>query len=97
MILSHAAAVQKFVEVNHCPTEPKKEHLADKAGDGTTIDKVTYAPCADGSEVQGYVVNGGGHTWPGGRQYLPAALIGKTTRNLDGSEVIWEFVSRHTQ
>jgi polyhydroxybutyrate depolymerase len=94
-VLSHGAAIEKFVEVNHCSGLPRKESIPDKAADGTTLDVTTYDACADGSEVQGYVVNGGGHTWPGGVQYLPAALIGKTTRNIDGSSVIWEFLEKH--
>lgn len=96
-ILSHDDAVRKFVEVDQCRMEPKKEHIPDKTGDGTSIDVIVYQPCADGSEVRGYIVNEGGHTWPGGRQYLPAAIIGKTTHNLNGSEVIWDFLSRHTR
>jgi polyhydroxybutyrate depolymerase len=95
VVLSHEAAVRKFVEVDHCAAEPKRQHIPDSARDGTTIDVVSYGACAAGSEVQGYVVNGGGHTWPGGVQYLPAIFIGKTTHNLDGSEAIWEFLSRH--
>jgi polyhydroxybutyrate depolymerase len=95
VVLSHAAALQKFVEANHCAPEPKEENIPDTAKDGTSIDVVTYVGCAGGSEVQGYIVKGGGHTWPGGMQYLPAALIGKTTQDLDGSEVIGEFLSHH--
>jgi polyhydroxybutyrate depolymerase len=94
-VLSHAAAIAKFVELNHCSGKTKKENIPDKAGDGTTLDVTTYSSCAEGSEVQGYVVNGGGHTWPGGAQYLPAAFVGKTTRNIDGSSVIWEFLAKH--
>lgn len=94
-VLSHTAAIEKFAELNHCSGEPKKENIPDQAGDGTTLDVTTYRSCAEGSEVQGYVVNGGGHTWPGGVQYLPAALVGKTTGNIDGSSVIWEFLAKH--
>jgi polyhydroxybutyrate depolymerase len=36
-------------------------------------------------------VEGGGHTWPGGAQYLPVAWIGATNRDIDASEVIWRF------
>jgi polyhydroxybutyrate depolymerase len=97
VVLSHEAAERKFVEVNRCSGEPKREHIPDKAGDGTTIDVVTHFPCAEGSEVRGYVVNGGGHTWPEGMQYLPTIVVGKTTHNLDGSEVIWKFLSRHSR
>jgi len=36
-------------------------------------------------------IKGGGHTWPGGYQYLPEFLIGKTNRDLNASETIWNF------
>lgn len=36
-------------------------------------------------------VKGTGHTWPGGYQYLPRILIGKTSRDVDASEMIWDF------
>jgi len=39
-------------------------------------------------------VNGGGHTWPGGKQYLPVKLIGKASRELDaGKEIISFFLN----
>jgi len=96
VVLSHDATVQKFAKLDRCGGEPKKERIADKAGDGTTIDVTTYVSCASGSEVRGYVVNGGGHAWPGGMQYFPASMIGKTSKNMDASEVIWDFFSEHT-
>jgi len=95
VVLSHDATVQKFADLDRCSSEPKKERIADQAGDGTTIDVATYSACAGGTEVRGYVVNGGGHAWPGGMQYFPASMIGKTSKNMDASEVIWEFFSRH--
>ena len=95
-MLSHDATVQTFAKLDRCGSEPHKQHIADKAGDGTTVDVTTYSPCVNGTEVRGYVGNGGGHAWPGGMQYLPASLIGKTSKNLDASEVIWEFFSGHT-
>jgi polyhydroxybutyrate depolymerase len=44
-----------------------------------------------------YRVDKGGHTWPGGRQYLPRAVIGRTTRALDGSEAIAQFFLTHAR
>jgi len=35
-----------------------------------------------------YRVDGGGHTWPGGAQYLPARLIGPSTRTIDATAVL---------
>ncbi len=36
-------------------------------------------------------VEGGGHTWPGGLQYLPKLLVGATNRDIDATEMIWQF------
>jgi len=94
-VLSHAATVQKFAQLDECSSKPQTQRIPDQTGDGTTIDAVLFSGCAAGTEVRGYMVNGGGHTWPGGVQYLPAALIGKTTHNLNASDLIWEFFSNH--
>jgi hypothetical protein len=32
-----------------------------------------------------------GHTWPDGRQYLPARRVGRTTRDINGCDEIWQF------
>jgi polyhydroxybutyrate depolymerase len=54
------------------------------------------------SDVIAYRIKGGGHTWPGGPQYLPRPLIGSTTRTFSSttrtfsaSEVIWRFFADH--
>jgi polyhydroxybutyrate depolymerase len=33
-------------------------------------------------------IEGGGHTWPGGNQYLPARIIGPVARSLDATGII---------
>ena len=38
-----------------------------------------------------YTIDGGGHTWPGGLQYLPERIIGKTSKDLDANQLIWDF------
>ena len=65
--------------------------------DGTVIRRVTYSGCKAGASVVSYTVEGGGHTWPGGKQYAPALMIGKTSHNLDASEVLWEFFEKRTR
>jgi polyhydroxybutyrate depolymerase len=36
-------------------------------------------------------IEGGGHTWPGGYQYLPERFIGKTSQDVDANALIWNF------
>lgn len=43
-----------------------------------------------------YRVEGAGHTWPGGAQYLPAFVIGSTSRTFSASEVIVDFFASVT-
>ncbi|GAA4569693.1 alpha/beta hydrolase family esterase [Planotetraspora kaengkrachanensis] len=47
--------------------------------------------CAGGSTVEAYVVEGGGHTWPGG---IPLARLGKTAR-LDATGLILQAFTRY--
>jgi polyhydroxybutyrate depolymerase len=43
------------------------------------------------SEVALYTVTGGGHTWPGGRQYLFKGMVGRVRHDINATEVIWNF------
>src|SRR5260221_8081458 len=95
-ILSLDAAVQKWVALNKCPPTSIMKDLPNIVKDGTTIHRTVYFGCDGKSEVILYLVEGGGHTWPGGLQYLGERLIGKTSRNMDASQVIWEFFKQHS-
>jgi polyhydroxybutyrate depolymerase len=74
---------------------PGTQELPDQADDGTRVRRETYGGGKQGTEVVVYTMAGGGHTWPGGPQYLPKFLIGKASQNLNATEVIWEFFKRH--
>ena len=58
---------------------------------GDRVELTAYNGCAAGDgATQLYVVDGGGHTWPG------ADLLGDpaaTTQEIDASELIWQFFS----
>ncbi len=45
--------------------------------------------------VEAWIVERGGHTWPGGFPYLPKLLVGATSRDFDASEEIWTFFEKH--
>jgi polyhydroxybutyrate depolymerase len=95
--LSVQETLDYWVTHNQCPPSPAVAWEPDRApGDGTRVRREPYGPCREGSEVALYAVEGGGHTWPGGYQYLPERLIGRTSRDMDASDVIWEFFRRHS-
>jgi polyhydroxybutyrate depolymerase len=55
----------------------------------------SYQGCA--ARVEWTTVEGGGHTWPGGLQYLSPSLIGITNRDVNASEMIWQFFAANPQ
>jgi polyhydroxybutyrate depolymerase len=70
--------------------------LPDLADDGTAAIRETFAPSPEGYALERIVVLNGGHTWPGGEQYLPVSTIGLTSRDFSANEVIWDFFSDKT-
>ena len=96
-ILSHFQTIEKWVTINNCNPVPAVTDLPDIANDGTTIKQRTYSGGTNGSEVVSYVVLNGGHTWPQGLQYVSEFIIGKTSQDMNGCEVIWTFFKRFSR
>lgn len=95
-ILSTAASVRWFVEHNGCQKTPRTVQLPDKAQtDGCLVDVHRYETGREGAEVVLYEVKGGGHTWPGGKQYFPRRLIGVVCRDFRAGQHIFDFFARH--
>jgi polyhydroxybutyrate depolymerase len=93
--LSLAQAAKFWREWDHTASNPQITELPDQVHDGTSIRRETYAGGAQGTEVVVYVIDGGGHTWPGASQYLPVFMVGKASQNMDATKVIWEFFQKH--
>lgn len=95
-VISVADTVEFWVSKNGCPATPKIEQLPHiNADDSTSTVVESYSGCRDGSEVMLYKVIGGGHTWPGGPQYMSEKIIGTTSRDFNATEVIWQFFKLH--
>jgi polyhydroxybutyrate depolymerase len=96
VVLSVADTVKFWTDKNRCMAQPVSKHLSDnKPFDGTSVITTVYRGCDGNIEVVLYQIEGGGHTWPGGIQYLPQSIIGKTSREFNASEVIWQFFKEH--
>jgi len=95
-IVATDEAVKKWVEHNNCQREAVTEDLVDKdPKDGCRVKRFTNSKGKDGTEVILFRIEGGGHTWPDGSQYLPEMVVGKVCRDIDGTEVIWAFFRAH--
>lgn len=97
-IISVRQTIDFWVTRNGCSPDPQISMAPDTdPDDGTRVQKSVYGQCADGADVVLYEIQGGGHTWPGGYQYLPEFLIGKTSRDLNATETIWNFFNAHPE
>jgi len=95
-VLSVAQSIALWKTLDHCPAKPHQIRLPDAVpDDGTHTSGAFYNPCRGGSAVESLAIAGAGHTWPGGLQYLPVFLIGKTSHDFNASETIWQFFAAH--
>jgi len=95
-VLSADASLQAWGKSNGCQAAASDTSLPDvDPADGTRVVRRSLTGCPAGTEVRLYRVEGGGHTWPGGWQYLPERVVGRTSRDLNASEEIWRFFKAH--
>ncbi|MFH0894883.1 MAG: PHB depolymerase family esterase [Bacteroidota bacterium] len=80
---SASAVVSAFPDIN--------------AADNCTVKKTVYGKAGDKNEIILICIEGGGHTWAGGWQYIGESFIGKTCRDVDACQLIWEFCKVHSK
>ena len=96
-VISAKEATQYWVKANRCQANPRTIDLPDiDPNDGTRVKYAQFSGGLQGSEVVVYGIEGGGHTWPGGLQYLSEGTVGKTSRDFSASQAIWDFFKNHT-
>jgi polyhydroxybutyrate depolymerase len=76
-------ATAAWAKGDRCDAAPKTERVTEH------VRLEAYGNCAAGASVQLYVVEGGGHTWPGGK--ADVTLLGVTTHEVSATDVIWQF------
>ena len=95
-VVSIEDTLRYWINFNNCTLEAPRTYLPDvNPYDGTRVWVEKYINRMNGVEVVLYGIEGGGHTWPGGYQYLPTWIIGRTCRDIDAKVVIWSFFKNH--
>lgn len=81
--------VASFARHHGCDPEPSTEAIGDD------VELQRFEGCDDGASVEFYVIEDGGHTWPGSPLDLSSRGLGNTTASLDATETLWAFFDRH--
>jgi polyhydroxybutyrate depolymerase len=74
---------------NRCAADPLKSTIA------ADVARLEYPDCAAGAAVVLYTVEGGGHTWPGGKPFPRWMMTGPTSSSVDATSLMWEFFREH--
>ena len=90
--LSTPDTVTFWVSENGCDPTPVSEWLPDiDPEDNTRIKKDVYSECDAQTSVVLLSVEGGGHTWRGGSEYVRAMMVSRVSPDLLAGEEIWKF------
>ncbi|MBS1916814.1 MAG: hypothetical protein JST87_11095 [Bacteroidetes bacterium] len=85
--------ISKIKQLNNCTSNAVVTNLPDNdQHDGCTATSYYYS--CNNASVELLKVIHGGHTWPGGFQYLPKMIIGKTCKDFNAEEKIFEFFKK---
>lgn len=79
-------SVVKWARALGCAPIPTRESEANGVRTQTFCDR---------EQVVYVAVNDLGHTWAGGKSLLPERMVGKTSRKISATDVIWDFFRKH--
>ncbi len=94
-VVSTEESFRFWCKNNACTTDSVYSQIPDSdTGDGCATTRVVFS-CPGQTEVVLYTIHGGGHNMPGCMQYLPRSIIGNTSHDFSGADVIWGFFKQH--
>ena len=98
-LLSVPDTIAFWVGIDGCTPEPiVTKDEPSPLDEGTNIVRFYYGKKATDSEVLAFVIEHGGHTWPG-KHTDPewAKIAGKTAVSINATELMWDFFSTHAK
>jgi polyhydroxybutyrate depolymerase len=92
-MLSQQDAIEWWAKHNGAGSQPMIQNMPDASpNDKCRVKREVYG--GGRREVVAYIVEGGGHTWPGGMP-VASGTLGRTTGDINASELICEFFRTH--
>jgi len=82
-----AESLALWVQADGCKAEPERADAA------PYVHLTDYRPCRAGTEVAYYLIEGGGHSWPGGERM--AGFLDAPSQAIAATPLIWRFFAAH--
>ena len=83
------AAQARWAELNDCHQGPRTRPVTEH------VSLIAYFACEGNARVLMYLVEGGGHTWPGSKAFLSLPALGPVTFEIDATDLLWDFFEKH--
>jgi polyhydroxybutyrate depolymerase len=96
LVTSFVDSASFWAHQERCPETPDVTFYDADPTDPTIV-RSAHRACANGTDVTFLSITRGGHTWPGGPQYLRPSLVGLASRQIDATEMISQFFADHWQ
>jgi len=81
--------VADWARRNQCEAKPIDTVAA------VDVTRRRYTDCAQGADVVFYTIQGEGHQWPGGEPIAAQWMVGRYSRSLDATRLMWTFFREH--
>jgi polyhydroxybutyrate depolymerase len=91
-LLSAEDSAKEWARMNRCSEKPAESKLPSLQKGGKDTKVYFFDGCQENAQVALFAVKDGGHTWPGGEQYMIEKEVGKTSHAFDANETIWSFL-----
>lgn len=93
---SAKATYDYWINQNHLEgIRENTQHIERFKADSTSVHVIKRS--SKGITVSLVSIKGGGHTWPGSDPFNIGFPLGKTSREINGNELIWEFFKAHSK
>jgi polyhydroxybutyrate depolymerase len=79
--------IETWAAHNGCDAEPSREPVT--AG----VYRLRYRGCDAGADIELYIIDGGGHTWPDATS--DQGRLGFTTHEISANDLLWDFFVEH--
>jgi polyhydroxybutyrate depolymerase len=95
MVAGAEAVIADWAAANGITTGPEIEELPMPLPGDLPVTRKTWAKPGS-HRVTLYRIDGGGHGWPGGPQFLPPRVIGPISKHLDATGLLLDMAERET-
>lgn len=83
-------SIRRWVDANECEEQAVLTQQISRS-----VVRRNWSGCASSVVVEAWIIEDGGHTWPGSPLIRAVERSGVTNQDIDASELIWQFFTRY--